>query len=206
MILDEIVAHKKTEVEALKKSGKAARWMKNIRKLPPLRDFRAALAAPGFHVIAEIKRASPSSGGIRPDLDPGALAALYTKGGASAISVLTDKKYFSGHISDLQVVRDATALPLLRKDFTLDADQIVEARVGGADTVLLIVAILSAEKLTELINFVRSLGMEPLVEVHNEAEMTTALHSSARIIGINNRDLQSFTVDIATTEKIMAKL
>ena len=208
-ILDTIVARRRDDVAA----AKAAR---------PLTELEAALpAAPaviGFEqrlrrdapmaVIAEVKRASPSKGDIATGMDAVAQAMKYATGGAAGISVLTEPTWFKGTLADMAGVRAAVeslgdARPaVLRKDFIIDEYQVVEARVHGADTVLLIVASLGDERLASLMACSRSLGMEPLVEVNNAAEMERALASGARVIGVNNRDLRSFNVDLATTDRL----
>lgn len=181
-------------------------------------DFGAALRQPGVGVIAEVKRASPSRGVLRGDLDAAGLARAYADGGAVAISVLTEPSFFGGSLDDLRVVRaaqrvgSATApeLPLLRKDFVLDDYQVYEARAAGADAVLLIAAILDDDALARLLRLTRELGMAALVEVHDEAEVERALAagvlpeegSATAIVGVNNRDLRSFEVDLATTQRL----
>jgi indole-3-glycerol phosphate synthase len=170
-------------------------------------DFAAALAEPGMAVIAEIKRASPSRGTFPVSIDPARVAAEYIAGGAAALSVLTDGPFFQGSLRDLEEAAavahaNSRPIPVLRKDFTVDPFQIVEGRAYGADTVLLIVAALTDEMLAELLAFARSWGMEPLVEVHDEAELERALAVGARVIGINNRDLRTFTVDLDVTKRL----
>ena len=147
-------------------------------------------------VIAEIKRASPSKGIIRDDLDPSIIARAYARGGAAAISVLTEQDYFKGSLDDLRVVRDASSLPILRKDFLFDGYQVYESAEAGADALLLIVAALERECLEEMLRLTDALGMDALVEVHTAAEMRRALDAGAKIIGINNRDLHSFEVSL----------
>jgi indole-3-glycerol phosphate synthase len=153
-------------------------------------------------VIAEIKRKSPSKGEIRRDFDPVAIARAYTAAGAAAISVLTDEPYFGGSLAVLEAVRAVTPLPLLRKDFVVDAYQIDEARVAGADAILLIVAALSPDELAGFAKHAADLGLEALVEVHDGAEMELALASGVPLIGINNRDLRTFHTDLAVTERL----
>lgn len=167
-------------------------------------DFLAALRSPGVHVIAEVKKASPSAGIIRRDVDPKELANAYETGGAAAISVLTEQDHFHGDISDLRQVRESVAIPVLRKDFITDPYQVVEARASGADSFLLITALLDVTSLTSLVATGREWGMEPLVEVHTRSELDTALEAGATIIGINNRDLRTFKVDIETSLKLSA--
>lgn len=170
------------------------------------RDFAGALAAPGLQVIAEVKKRSPSRGLIDASLDPVALAGEYERGGAAAISVLTEPSFFDGSLADLEQVREAVAVPVLRKDFILDEVQIWEARASSADAVLLIVAALDEAQLGRLLDAARSIGMEPLVEAHTAAEADAAVAAGARIVGINNRDLTTFEVDLATAETLRPRL
>ena len=169
---------------------------------PPCRGFGAALRAPGLQVIAEIKRRSPSAGDLAVDLDPVAQAKAYVSGGAAAISVLTEPEFFAGSLGDLEVVRDAVDVPLLRKDFIVDASQIWEARVAGADAVLLIVAALSDREIVELLAVAAEAGVEALVEAHTVEEAFRAEAAGARLIGVNNRDLRTFATDLSTAERV----
>ena len=204
MILDEIVAHKRQELELSQRNLPLAELRRIALAAPLPVDFPSALRGEGIKLIAEVKKASPSRGVIRTDFNPVEIARIYANNGASAISVLTESKYFEGSLNHLKDIKTAVGqtLPLLRKDFIFDPYQIYESRAGGADSLLLIVAILSPRQLAELIGLTRQLGMECLVEVHNEAEVEIALKSSARIIGVNNRDLSTFTVDINTTRRL----
>lgn len=210
-ILDEILAHKRDEVERAKRELPADVVARHAEQLAePTRGFRAALVVGERpRIIAEIKRRSPSRGEIRPDFDPVACARSYLEGGAAAISVLTDERYFGGRLDFLEKVRTAVPLPLLRKDFVIDAYQIDEARVRGADAVLLIVAAFPATGRADALASLRSralaLGLDVLVEVHDEAELDLALASGADLVGVNNRDLRSFDVDLATTERVAAR-
>ena len=172
----------------------------------PVRDFKGALKKEGINIIAEIKKASPSKGIIREDFDPVDIAKIYEKNGASAISVLTDKSYFKGDVVFLKMVRAVTKIPILRKDFIIDKRQILEAFAYGADSFLLIARILSEKELEELIKYGREFGMEPLVEVHSYEEGAKSINAGAKIIGINNRDLESFTVDINITKKLAPEM
>ncbi len=172
----------------------------------PRRDFEGALRAEGLSVIAEIKKASPSKGLLCPGLDPPELARSYVRGGARAISVITDEPFFRGSLEYLAAVREAVEIPLLRKDFILDPIQIEEARAFGADAVLLIVAALSPEQLKELLGYTRRLGLSALVEVHDEEELETALSLGARIIGVNNRNLHTFQVSVETTLRLLPRI
>jgi len=205
MILDRIVTDNMEELEARKHSFPLAELRRvALDQTPPL-DFASALRGDRIQLIAEVKKASPSKGVIRPDFNPVETAQTYASNGASAISVLTEAKYFQGSLNYLKDIRNAlgeNSLPLLRKDFICDPYQVYESRAYGADSLLLIVAILTPERLEELLGLSHELGMSCLVEVHNEAELETALGSQSRIIGINNRDLSTFTVDLTTTERL----
>jgi indole-3-glycerol phosphate synthase len=170
--------------------------------LPLARDFAAALRSHEPAIIAEVKRASPSKGDILPGLDPAAVARDYAASGAAAISVLTNR-HFKGSLDDLRAVRAAVDLPLLRKDFTFDDYQLLEARVAGADAILLIVAMLAQDQLKDLLRAARELGLSSLVEVHNRDEFLRAEQAGAGLIGINNRDLHTFITTIATTEELL---
>ncbi|HUY54776.1 MAG TPA: indole-3-glycerol phosphate synthase TrpC [Candidatus Nanopelagicaceae bacterium] len=172
------------------------------RLAPPPRPFEAALRGAGFAVIAEMKRRSPSAGPLRMDLDPAAMAADFQNGGAAAISVLTEPEFFSGAIADLEAVRGAVPLPVLRKDFVVDPLQVFEARAGGADAVLLIVRAMDRDRLADCLGICRELGMAALVEVHDEPDMEVAAGLGASLIGINNRDLDRLTTDLQTTQKL----
>ncbi len=207
MILDDIVAHKKIEVERLKTYTPLDRLMNKIEQAKPIRDFAAALAqregVGGIRIIAEVKKASPSKGIIREGyFYPYEIARLYQIAGAAAISVVTEEKFFQGSLDFLVPIKAHLKLPVLRKDFIFDDYQIYESRAAGADAVLLIVAMLTPARLTELMALISSLGMASLVEVHDEEEMKIALDAGARIIGVNNRDLKTFKTDIATTVRL----
>src|SRR5213594_3983229 len=203
-ILAEIVGHKRQEVAARKMATPRAALEARCATLPPPRDFERALApAPGrARLVAEVKKASPSRGVLRADLDPVALASTYARHGVDAISVLTDAKYFRGSLDDLCAVRAAVDVPLLRKDFTLDEYQLWEARAAGADAVLLIVAILEPERLRDLAAAAKGLGLAALVECHIAAEVDLALATGARVLGINNRDLATFETTLALLPQI----
>jgi indole-3-glycerol phosphate synthase len=168
------------------------------------RDFAAALKAPGLSVVAEIKRASPSAGFIR-EADPAELGARYEREGASCLSVLTEPDRFKGSLEDLDAARGRVALPVLRKDFTIDEAQVLEAGTH-ADAVLLIAALFEAGPLARYVSLAVELGLTPLVEVHDEWEADLALESGALVVGVNNRDLRDFTVDLATTERLAGRL
>jgi indole-3-glycerol phosphate synthase len=205
MILDKIVADVKIDLAAKKKLVSLAEMKKRASAQPPSLDFAAALRGDKIRLIAEVKKASPSKGIICPDFNPVNIAKTYAANGAAAISVLTEPKYFLGNPDYLRDIKKALAakpLPLLRKDFIFDPYQVYEARAYGADCLLLIVAMLSPVQLAELLQLSRQLGMMNLVEVHNTSELEIALHSGATVIGINNRDLNSFKVDLKTTSKL----
>ena len=207
-ILDEILATKRDEVAAAKRreAPAALRARADACREAP-RGFRAALASgPRPRVVAELKRRSPSRGEIRPDFDPVGCAKAYADAGAAAISVLTDARYFGGELSLLATVRREVALPLLRKDFLVDAYQVDEARVAGADAVLLIARALDVAQLRVLRERAAALGLDALVEVHDEAEVDAALAAGADLVGINNRDLATFATDLATTERLAKSL
>ncbi|GFP35694.1 indole-3-glycerol phosphate synthase [Candidatus Hakubella thermalkaliphila] len=205
-ILDEIVAHKKKDLEERKATLPLAELEK---RMPPLserrsfsRSFSRSLKKDGLAIIGEIKKASPSRGIIVPDFDPVDLALEYEEAGVVAISVLTEERYFLGSLGDLLMVRWATSKPLLRKDFLFDEYQLYEDRAYGADAILLIVAILEERKLISLLEKTQVLGLDALVEVHSRGEVEQALSCGATIIGINNRDLKTFQVDLKTTAEL----
>jgi len=205
-ILAEILAHKRVELaEAQRRVAPEALARRAAAARPP-RGFRRALLGPGPHVIAELKRRSPSKGEIRRDFDPVAIARAYESGGAAALSVLTDERFFGGSLAVLEAVRAATGLPLLRKDFVIDAYQIDEARAAGADAVLLIVAALAPPLLERLRAHAAGLGLDVLVEVHDEAELDLAKGVGADLIGINNRDLRTFVTDLGVTERLAKRV
>lgn len=170
------------------------------------RDFRAALVKSAPAIIAEIKKASPSRGVLSEDFNPGALARAYFAGGAAALSVLTDRAFFQGSLSDLKTARATAFLPVLRKDFTIDEIDVVEAAAAGADAVLLIAAILTVEQMERFRRLAGRYGMAALVEVHDEAELDRALESGAEIVGVNNRDLRTFDVRLETSERLAARM
>jgi indole-3-glycerol phosphate synthase len=203
-ILDEIVEWKHQEIADRVRSVPLESLRRQATVAPPPRDLVAALRRPGVSLIAEIKRASPSKGLLRPDLDPAALSREYEANGASAVSVLTDEHFFRGSLDDLQAVRQSVCLPVLRKDFVLDLYQVYEARAAGADAVLLIVAALTDDELSSLYRLVHVLDMAALAEVHDEAELERALAIGPRIVGVNNRDLRTFSVDLGTTARLRA--
>ena len=203
-VLAEIVGTKQAEVDAL--ASRRAELAAAVRDAPPLRDFAAALRADHVRVIAEIKRRSPSKGELAPDLDPVATARAYAAGGAACLSVLTDGPYFGGSRDDLVAARDATSIPVLRKDFTVDPLQIDEARAMGADAVLLIVAALDDAQLRDLYAHARGRGLAVLVEVHDVAELERALAIDPHIVGVNARDLSTFSEDLSTGEQMITAI
>ena len=209
-ILETIVEAKRAEVARLPESTVTASQLQAaIRKRGGARDFLAALRAPNrgsVALIAEVKKASPSAGVICPDFDPVKTARRYEAAGASCLSVLTDEKFFQGSLEFLRAIRSAVSLPLLRKDFIIDERQILEAIEWGADAILLIVAILDDERLKRYHELARSAGLAVLVEVHDEAELERAMAINAELIGVNNRDLKTFKVDLGNTELVAANL
>jgi len=203
--LTEICATKRTEVAARKAATSLADLEAQAQTQTPPRGFEAALRArapTGFALIAEIKKASPSKGLIRPDFHPADHARAYEQGGATCLSVLTDASYFQGHEDFLIEARAACALPVIRKDFMVDPWQCFEARAIGADAILIIVAALEDGVMAEIEAAAREQGMDVLVEVHNEAEMERAARLQSRLIGVNNRDLKRFVTDLSTTERL----
>lgn len=205
-VLRKICADKLAHVEARKAKLTFEELEARAKEASPPRGFHRRLAGAaardGYGLICEIKKASPSKGLIRADFDPSSLARAYQEGGASCLSVLTDGPYFQGQDGDLVAARAAVALPVLRKDFTLTPYQVVEARALGADCILLILAALSDGQASELEDLGLALGMDVLLEVHDEAELRRALALRSPLIGINNRDLKTLQVDLATTERL----
>ncbi len=206
-VLDEIIESKLDEVAALRAREPALLDAAKSAGAP--RDFEAALRRPDgtVAVIAECKRRSPSKGDLAPDLDPVATAVAYESGGAAALSVLTDAQYFGGSIADLESARDACSIPVLRKDFTIDPLQIVEARGAGADAVLLIVAAVPDDVLlADLHSVALEWGLSVLVEAHDEREIDRAMRAGARIVGVNSRDLSNFSEDLGTAQHLAARI
>jgi indole-3-glycerol phosphate synthase len=209
-ILDTIVEQKRQEVELLPRGHiSAASLSAAMQARGARRDFLAALRRPrigALALIAEVKKASPSAGVIRQDFDPVRIAQQYDEGGATCLSVLTDEKFFQGSLEYLKQIRAAVQLPLLRKDFIIDERQILEAIQWGADAILLIVGILSDAQLEHFHALATAAGLAALVEVHDEKELDRAVAAGALLIGVNNRDLKTFKVDLGTTERLAARL
>lgn len=209
-VLKKILAAKADELDAARRARPLPELRREAEAMPVARGFAAALAARVTRaraaVIAEIKQASPSKGLLRADFDPPAIARSYRAGGATCLSVLTDGPFFKGSLDDLRAVRAAVELPLLRKDFLLDPYQVIEARAAGADCILLIVAALDDARLADLSAAAADLGLDTLIEVHDEAELDRALRVSPRLLGVNNRDLHTFEVRLDTTVRLAARV
>jgi indole-3-glycerol phosphate synthase len=204
-ILDKIVSYKLNEIE----KAKAARPLQELEsraRSSDVRDFLNALTGRGISLIAEIKKASPSKGLIRADFQPALIAQAYQQGGANCLSVLTDEHFFQGHLDFLSQVRDAVDLPVLRKDFILDRYQVYEARVAGADAVLLIAECLDESKLKDLHDEIVGLGMTPLVELYEIQNVDKVLRCEPKLVGINNRDLNTFEVDLQHTVRLRREI
>ncbi len=207
MILDEIVERKRIEVEQAKRRVPLVEYQARLARFTPERSFRAAISAPGrLHLIAELKRKSPSKGMLRERFDPVQLAQTLQGAGAAALSVLTDEAGFGGHLDFLRDAKQFTEIPVLRKDFVLEPYQVYEAAFYGADAVLLIVRILDDERLRDCLATAQRLGLEALVEVHDERDLERALALGAAVIGINHRHLETFAVDPATTERLIPRI
>lgn len=206
--LDEIFETKRMEVERSKLEVPLVELERRCAGMPPTRGFKSALKLSSHPVslIAEVKARSPSQGTIRADFDPASIARQYECSGADCLSVLTDRSYFGGDPANIQSCKDASSLPVLRKDFIEDEYQVFESRAWGADAVLLIVAALSGEQIRILSGLAMRLGMDVLVEVHNETEVDIALDSGNELIGVNNRDLSSFETDLAVSERLLPLL
>ena len=204
MILDDIVAAKRAEL-AVQKQQVPLLQLQDMAlfQATPLPFLRTLREWPGRAIIAEVKKASPSKGVIRADFEPLSLARIYAASGAAALSVLTERQFFQGSLDFLPLIREHVALPLLRKDFLFDPYQVYEARAFGASAVLLIVAILSDGQLTELISLAHTLGLDCLIEVHDEAELRRALTCGMQLLSINNRDLRTFHTSIETSERLL---
>lgn len=206
-ILDQIVTTKRAEIDRARQAVSERELRGKLSHAPPVRDFFAALSSgPPLRLIAEVKKASPSKGVIRADFDPVAIAQVYEQHGAACLSVLTDASYFQGSLDYLRQIRAAVSIPLLRKDFILDRYQLLEARLGGADAVLLIAECLDDCQLRSLHNEALELGMTPLVEFYDPANLPRVLDAGALLIGINNRDLHTFTVDLEHTLRLREQI
>lgn len=209
-ILEQILATKAEEIQQRQAQISLAELKQRILKAPQTKGFVSALQQRASQqqagIIAEIKKASPSKGVIRADFDPVAIAQSYASAGATCLSVLTDEQYFQGHDNYLVQVGEAVSLPLLRKDFTIDEYQVYEARAIGADCILLIVSALSAEQLHQLHTLATSLELDVLIEVHDAAELETALTLQPKLIGINNRNLKTFVTDLKTTIDLLPQI
>jgi len=202
-VLTEIIAHKRQELEAINRPAEIERLKDEVLSRPPVYSLAEALSrSADIALIAEIKRKSPSKGVLANGIDPAAVARTYQQAGASAVSVLTDEKYFAGTIADLQAVRSEIDLPILRKDFIIDVYQLYQARAVGADVVLLIAAALDPGMLERLYHKAYDLGLEVLVEVHDQDELEKIIPFRPRIVGVNNRNLNTFTTDLATAEQL----
>jgi indole-3-glycerol phosphate synthase len=202
MILQKIVENKREEVARQKEILPLGELRQMLADRPPTRDFEGAIRNRDCAVIAEVKRRSPSKGRIREDFDPVGLASVYEDNGASAISILTERKFFEGSAAYVPQIKRVVRLPLLRKDFIIDAYQISETRVLGADALLLIARLLEAGELRDFLGLASELGLAALVEVHNEADVEKAVSSGARIVGINNRDLATFRTDLEVSIRL----
>ncbi len=203
-ILTKIVEKKRERLEVSKREFPLNELKERIKGIEKTRDFSSAIQrnADSIKLIAEIKKASPSKGLIRRDFDPVKIASIYESKPVSALSVLTEEDFFQGHLSYIQLVKKVTAKPVLRKDFIFDEYQLFEARANGADAVLLIAAILSRVQAAEFYYLATKLGMAVLLEIHNEEDLETALYVDADIVGINNRDLKTLSIDLATTARL----
>lgn len=208
-VLKKIVDYKSGEVDAMKSAVPLVEIMDRLAELEDHpRGFQAALlnslSSGWTPIIAEVKKGSPSKGLIRPDFDPLQIAQVYQENGATCLSVLTDEHFFMGHLSFLALIREQVSLPLLRKDFIFDPYQIYQARAAGADAILLIAAMLDLHQLRDFAALAQELSMDVLLEVHDERELEVALQTDCSLIGINNRDLRTFQVDIKTSERLAA--
>lgn len=205
-ILDRIVAARRDSVAHRKRVLPDVALKLAVQRQDPARDFAGMLSREGCNVIAELKKASPSLGLIREDYAPAVLAPSLEAAGAAALSVLTEEEFFQGSLGDLKEAKKAVSIPILRKDFIFDPWQVWEARAAGADSFLLIVAVLTDELLSELLSLGRELGMEPLIEVHSRAELDRANAVGAKIIGVNNRDLRDFKVSLQTSLDLIREI
>jgi len=206
-ILDKIVASKQREIEEARNRVPVRQLQSQLDKVPFVRHFQKALEEPGeIQIIAEVKKASPSAGVLRADFDPVAIAQTYEKHGAACISVLTDGPFFQGNLQHLSAIRQRTTVPLLRKDFILDRYQLLEARLFGADAVLLIAEILPMEQLPQLLHEAQELGLQALVELYDQENLSRVIDSGARLVGINNRNLHTFVTSLEHTLELAARV
>jgi indole-3-glycerol phosphate synthase len=206
-ILDKILSHKRLEVENALRRRPLRDLMKQADQSPPAKDFLQPLTqSPPIRLIAEVKKASPSKGVIRPNFDPEAIAQAYVEGGASCLSVLTDEHFFQGSLETLTRIRSVVNIPLLRKDFIVHPYQVFEARVAGADAVLLIAECLSRQELRSIYQLVCELGMTALIEVYDRRNLDNVLSTGAPLIGVNNRNLQTFEVDLQHTVRVRSEI
>lgn len=205
-MLERIVEARRVRLAEQKAAVLLETLEQRARQAPPCRNFVAALARDGVHIIAELKKASPSCGLLRESYNPATLAAVLERAGATALSVLTEEEFFSGSLEHLEGVRAVSKLPLLRKDFILDEYQVLEARAAGGDAFLLIAALLDTTALARLVAFGRELGLAALVEVHDEAEVDRALAAGAQLVGINNRDLRTLDVSLDPSLRLIERL
>ncbi|HSQ40669.1 MAG TPA: indole-3-glycerol phosphate synthase TrpC [Fibrobacteraceae bacterium] len=200
--LDAIVAHKRMEIESSKRTMPLDALMPHVKARKDFRGLLRSLEHPGIRIISEIKRRSPSKGDLALDLDPATVARAYELGGAAALSVLTDAEFFGGNLDDLMSARNATDLPVLRKEFILDDYQIYESVAAGADAILLIARILDDTQMVRLLGLALDLGLDVLLEVHNAKDLERARRTGARLIGINNRDLGNFNTDLGVAMEL----
>jgi indole-3-glycerol phosphate synthase len=205
-ILEKIVAAKHADAAGLKRQTPLSEWRRMTAHLPPVRNFRSAIAGRDCRIIAEVKRRSPSRGVLSRDFDPVRIASCYQENGAAAVSVLTDRDFFGGEKEYLIDIRGKVRLPLLRKDFIVDPCQIYETRLLGADAVLLIATILEAGQLADCLAVTEELGLAALVEVHDRQDLDKALAAGADIIGVNNRNLKTFVTDLQTSLDLMTAI
>ena len=205
-VLERILSFRRQALAQAKQQTQAAKLEERAAAAQPVRDFRAALRQNGFNIIAELKKASPSRGVLREHYNPTALAPALETAGARALSVLTEPEFFQGDLADLQVARNLCGVPVLRKDFLFDPYQLLEARAVDADAFLLIAAILSPRELRQLITLGQQLGMAALVEVHTQEELGAALDAGADLVGVNNRDLKTFEVNLDTSLRLIEQV
>lgn len=204
-ILERIVAHKRTELVAARQALPDVEALA-ISRIATRRDFEGALRGARPAIVAELKKASPSKGLLAPNYDPSVIASAYERGGAAALSVLTDSSFFQGTLDDLRSARNATGIPVLRKDFTIDPFHVLQASAWGADAILLIAAILTDRQLRDFREFAERFRMAALVEVHDDHELQRAVDSGARVIGVNNRDLRTFEVRLETSLRLVEQM